>query len=255
MRKWIVGVLCLGVLAPAAAASAQEVDEYLQVLTVRVKPSGIGEYEDYVKKIVAGLGKTGSPQLVFGYQPIQGAPGYTYDFVFPFSKWGQLDGFPAIPQILAKAYGDVPGAAILKSGRAAVEGSQTVVYRLLRNLSSTSVPPHGFVQVIQTEVEPSAAQAYELYLARLKSALDQAPGGPPTLRYVSVLGTSSTYMTAQFFNKQADRDSWPVVGEALRKVYGEADTRQLLENGQRIVRHRTYQVDVYRPDLSRAPAQ
>jgi len=253
MRKWILGVLCLGLLAPAAA-SAQEVDEYLQVLTVRVKPSGVGDYEDYVKKIVAGLGKAGSPQLVFGYQPIMGAPGYTYDFVLPFSTWGQWDAYPAIPQILGKAYGDVPAAAILKSGRAAVEGSSSVVYRLLRNLSSTSVPPHGFVHVIRTEVDPEAAQAYEVYLARIKSALDQTPGSPPALRYVSVLGPSATYLTAQFYAKHADRDSWPPVGDALRKAYGEADARQILESGLRAVRSRTVQVDAYRLDLSRPPA-
>lgn len=255
MRNWPVGVLALGLLASAGAAPAQEVDEYLQVLTVRIKPSGVGEYEDYVKKIVTGMGKTGAAQNVFGYQPTLGAPGYSYDFVVPFSKWGQLDGFAPIPQILAKAYGDAPGAAILKSGRSTVEGSQTVVYRLLRSLSASSIPPHGFVQVIQTEVDPSATQAYEIYLARLKSALDQAPGTPPTLRYVSVQGPSATYMTAQFFTKQAERDAWPVVADALRKAYGEADSRAILENSQKIVRRRTYQVDVYRPDLSRPPAQ
>ena len=65
MKKWPVCVLALGLLASAGAASAQEVDEYLQVLTVRIKPSGVGEYEDYVKKIVTGMGKTGAAQSVF----------------------------------------------------------------------------------------------------------------------------------------------------------------------------------------------
>ena len=104
-------------------------------------------------------------------------------------------------------------------------------------------------------MDPSATQAYELYLARLKSALDQAPGTAPTLRYVSVQGPAATYMTAQFLVKQGDRDSWPNVADALRKAYGEVDARQILDGALKMVRRRTTQLDAFRPDLSRPPAQ
>jgi hypothetical protein len=33
------------------------------------------------------------------------------------------------------------------------------------------------------------------------------------------------------------------------------DAQQLVDNAQRIIRHRRFQVDTYRPDLSRPPAQ
>ena len=39
------------------------------------------------------------------------------------------------------------------------------------------------------------------------------------------------------------------------KVMSMQNSRAILENSQKIVRRRTYQVDVYRPDLSRPPAQ
>lgn len=255
MRKSLALGLCLGFAWAAPTFAQDSPADFIEVVTVTVKPSAVSEYEDYVKKIVAGATKVGaSPQTVLTHQPTLGGPGYTYEIVLPFNNWGELDGWGAIPQILSKAYGDVQGAAILKAGRGAIERSQTAVYRLLRNLSSPRLTSTTFVQLIVTQVDPGMTSDYERYLAKLKAALDQMPGTPTTLRWVSSQGAASTYVTAQFFNKWAERDGAPAVGEALRKAYGEAEARHVLEAGARAVRNRVFYVAAFRPDLSRTPA-
>lgn len=252
MRRHVATLLSLlFAVAGPAIAQDQPSAEFIQVLSVTVKPSGLTDYEDYIKKVVGAFAKAGAPQQVFTYQPGPGAPGYTYEFVVPFNKWAELDAFPAVPQLLAKALGDVPAAAAIKAGRANVERSETAVYRLLRSLSAARVPQAALVNVIATEVEPAMAPMYEMYLAKLKAAQDQMPGTPPTLRYLSVQGPAATYVTAQFFNKFAERDGAPAAVEALRKAYGEGEARHLSESSLRAIRNRRTYVTAFRPDLSR----
>ncbi len=254
MRRHLVSLLALLCAAGSVRAQDQPVAEFIQVLTVTVKPSGVAEYEDFVKKVVGGAAKAGAPQQVFAYQPAQGAPGYTYEFVVPFNRWSELDTFVSTRQILGKAYGEAQAAAILKAGLAQVERTETNVHRVIRSLSVARIPPAAYVNVIVTEVEPSMASMYEMYLAKLKSAQEQMPGTPPTLRHVSVQGVAATYVTVQFFNKFADRDGLPGAGDALRKAYGEGEARHLTETSQRAVRHRRTYVSAFRPDLSRTGA-
>lgn len=255
MRRQVVSLLSLlFAVAGTAVAQDQPSAEFVQVLQVTVKPSGVTEYEDFIKKVIGAAAKAGAPQQIFTYQPSQGAPGYTYDFVVPFNKWAELDAFPAVPQLLAKSLGDLPAAAAIKAGRANVERSETLVHRLLRSLSAPRVPQHAFANVIMTEVEPAMAPMYEMYLAKLKAAQDQTPGTPTTFRFVSVQGPAATYVTVQFFNKFADRDSFPAAGDALRKAYGEAEARHLTETSLRAIRHRRTYISAFRPDLSRIAA-
>ena len=136
MKNWIVCgltfALCLAITTLAIAQPAA----YVQVTTITVKPSGVSDFEDYVKKIVAGANKIGAPQRVVAYQIGLGGPGFTYNFVIPFNKWEDMDSWPSIPQILTKAYGDAEGARILKSGRDAIEHTESAVFHTLKNLST-----------------------------------------------------------------------------------------------------------------------
>ena len=113
-----------------------EPTQFIQIVTTTVRSNAVTEYEDYVKKIMAGAAKIGAPQRVVAYQVGLGGPGFTYNFVIPFNKWEEMDSFPSIPQILTRAYGDAEGAKILKSGRDAIEHTESPVYRTLRKYSA-----------------------------------------------------------------------------------------------------------------------
>lgn len=248
-----VAVSLLFGFASLAAAQGQPA-QFIQVVTVTVKSESVADYEDYVKKIQAAANKIGAPQRVFASQVILGGPGFTYSFVLPFNKWGEVDTWPTIPEMLSKAYGDAEAAKILKAGRAAIDRSRSEVFRLLGDLSTRPKvfdPPPAFTFLVRTEVKPEMASAYELYLAKLKAAQEQLPNAPTANRRVSLQGQASTYVTATPFNKHSERDAWPSPGEALRKAYGEAEASHILETSLRCVSNREFLVLAYRPDLSR----
>jgi cellobiose-specific phosphotransferase system component IIB len=231
-----------------------EPSQFIQIITTTVRSNAVVEYEDYVKKIMAGAAKIGAPQRVVTYQVALGGPGFTYNYVIPFSKWEEMDGWPSIPQILTKAYGDAEGARILKSGRDAIEHTESAVYRTQKNISTRprlNDPPAPFVMVVRTEIEPGTAVAYERFLSKLKAAQEQEPGTRSVNRSVSVLGPALVYLGANFFSKNAERDNWTAVEDLLRKTYGDADGQELLDGSLRAVRKREIFIQSYRPDLSR----
>lgn len=252
VRFACVAAFLFAITLPVVAQN--EPTEFIQIITTTVRSNSVTEYEDYVKKIVTGASKVGAPQRVVAYQVGVGGPGFTYNFVIPFNKWEDMDSWPSIPQILTKAYGDAEGAAILKSGRNAIEHSESAVFRILRNLSTRprfNDPPAPFVMVVRTEIDPAMSVSYERFLSKLKAAQEQEQGTRSINRSVSVLGPAVIYLGANFFSKHAERDNWSAVPDLLRKTYGDADGQELWERSLRAVRKRETFVQSYRPDLSR----
>lgn len=249
--------LCLGLpsLTLAQSQSAQPA-EFIDVITSTIRPGAVSEYEDFVKKIVAGANKIDASVRWSTYQVSLGGPGYTYVVALPFRKWADVDAWPSVSQLLSKAYGEAEGTRIAKAGRASVERSETAVYRLLPELSTRPKvfdPPLAFLQLFVTEVEPAMVPTWEEYLARLKAAQEKSPQAPTHVRRVVVEGASNTYVTAAPFNTYAERDSWPSNQAVLREAYGEAEARALNETRLRCTRNARLVVMSYRPDLSRPP--
>lgn len=252
-----LSLLC-GVTSPAVGqGQAAQPPEFLQVLTVTLRPTGVAEYEDFVKKIVAGANKIGAPQRWTAYAVSIGGPGYTYNFALPFSSWSDVDGWTSVAQILSRAYGEAEAARLTKVSRASVERTESAVYRLLPDLSTRPKrfdPPAAFIQLFVTDVEPEMVPTWESFLARQKAAQEKAPQGPTAIRRVAVLGASNRYVTAVPFNKYAERDSWPSGPDVLREAYGETEARSITEARLKSTREARIMVLSYRPDLSRPTA-
>lgn len=246
-------------LFSAAATAQTPPPQFIDMLTVTVKPGSAPEYEAFVKKIIAGADKIGlpAPAIVHGFQMARGGAGNTYVFVFPFNQFEELDGFGPVPQILSRAYGEPEAGRIMRSGLSAEERFDSAVYTLLDGLSTrpTAFDPSktGYVLLVRTEVEPALSAEYERFLSRLKSAQEQASDPFSSIRRVSVIGPQHVYITASFFNKFAELDRRPAPPVTLRNVYGEAEGRALTETSLRAVRKREIMVLQYRPDLSRVP--
>ena len=247
--------LCFGLTSLAVTQGQPgQPGEFIDVLITTVRPGAVSEYEDFVRKILAGANKIDAAQRWSTYQVSLGGPGYTYEVGLPFTKWGEVDAWTSVSQILSKAYGEAEGAKILRAGRASVERSETEVYRLLPDLSTRPKvfdPPAAFLQVFITDVEPAMAPTWEDYLARLKAAQEKSPHAPTAIRRVAVEGASNRYVTAVPFNSYAERDSWPSNLAVLREAYGETEARTLNETRLRCTRSARLVVLSYRPDLSR----
>jgi cellobiose-specific phosphotransferase system component IIB len=176
MRRSVVLVFGLALAGALAVPLLAQEGEFTHVTWVTVKPGMTAEYEDYVKKIAAGAAKVNDPRAVSAYNLAMGGPQRTYAFARTFRKWGELDDNLTIPQILAKAYGDVEGAKILKAGSSAIESSETRVSRTIPELSRSG-PSGGataaYVFVVRTEVDPSMGRTYRKYMDKLKAAEDK----------------------------------------------------------------------------------
>ena len=257
----IVAFSLLFLLAIPVAAQGPAPTEFIEVLTVTVKPGGAPDYEAFVKKIVAGAEKIGAsgPSTVHGFMVERGGPAGTYMFVFPFNKAEELDSFVPVPQIIGRAYGEAEAGRILRSGGDAITHVESAVYRLLEGLSSnpTAFDPakSSHVFLVRTEVEPGMTPEYERYLGRVKAAQERGENRFTTTRRVSTMGQQHVYLAASYFNKFADLDTRPTVPALLRSVYGETEGRSLNDESLKAVRKRDIMVLQFRPDLSRLPAK
>lgn len=230
--------------------------EFIQVITTTVKSGAVSQYHDFTSKIAAGAKKIGSPQHWTTSQVILGAPGFTYTIVLPFNKWEEVDSWVSVRDMLVKAYGQAEGMRILNTGLAAIERTETAVYRMLPDLSTRLKafnPPPAFIHLFVTEVEPAMVPAWQDYLAKLKAAQEKSPNAPTALRRVAVLGASNTFVTAVPFNKFAERDGWPSNMVVMREAYGETEAQRLDEIRLKSMRSARQLVLAYRPDLSRPP--
>jgi hypothetical protein len=256
MKNWIVRgltfVLCLVIPTLAVAQPAA----YVQVTTITVKPSGVSDFEDYIKKINAGATKIAAPGQTFFFAMGRGGRSFTYFAVNPFDKWADLDARPSIPEILIKAYGEVEGGRLLKAGRTNIEGVETSVSRVLPNLSSppTMEKHAAHVRVVTIDVKAGTNSSWEAYLAKLKAAQDKGPSAPHVIRHVSALGAANQYTSAYFFDKYAEADGMPTPQEMLRKAYGDAEAKLLEETAQHCINSLRSEVVDFRADLSRLGA-
>ena len=241
----------------AAQAPSDQPAEYIQVITTTVKSGSVPNYESFGRSIVAAANRLGVPQHWSTSQVSLGAPGLTYVVVLPFNKWEDIDTWIPVRDILLKVYGPARGAQILNTGRAAIDRTETAVYRLLPDLSTRPKafdPPPAFVHLFVTEVEPAMVPAWEGFLARIKAAQEKSAQAPTAVRRVAELGASNTYVTAVPFNKFAERDTWQTNLALLRDAYGEAEARSLDETRLKSTRSARQVVLTYRPDLSRPVA-
>jgi hypothetical protein len=249
-----LAISTLAIAQPAAQPGAPPYS-FVQVTTITVKPSAVSEFENSIKKINAGAVKIGvTPSNVYAMG--RGGPGFTYVATIRFAKWAEMDDRPSVIEILNKAYGEAEGAKIGNAGRAAIESISTVVLRVLPELSSapSTTNPFAHVRVTTIGVKPGMGSKWEAYVAKIKAAQDKASGSLPVTRSTTALGPANTYTTAYFFNKYAQLDGSPSVGETLRKAYGEGEARLLEETAAScMVSLETHALD-FRADLSRPAA-
>jgi hypothetical protein len=248
-----LGLTCA--LAAAGSAQAQsQPKQYVQLLTIHARPEGALDYEAFAKKVMAAADKVGQNQRVLIYQVTSGGPGYTYMVLSYFDKWSETDDLLSPPELLMKALGEVEGAKALRVGRTSIESTETVVYRLLPDLSTKPKaydPPPAYLQVIRNEVKPEMVRQWERVIARYKAASEQMPEAPTAIRRVSVEGPANVYVTSSPYTKAAERDAWPSFMDILKKAYGDEEARNLDVSRAECVKHTDAFIMKFRPDLSR----
>jgi len=243
------------VLAAAVAAQAQgQPKAFVQVLTVHTKPEAAVDYEAFVKKVIAAGDKIGQSQRTITYQVVTGGPGYTYMIASYLDKWADLDTMLSTSEILTKALGEIEGPRALRVGRTSIESTESVVYRLLPELSTKPRaydPQPEYLQLLRTHVKLEKVRDWEAVIGRYKAAAEQVAEAPTSIRRISVVGPAGLYLTSSPFSKNAERDAWPSFMDVLKKAYGEEEARSLDQRRRDCTQYSETLIVKYRPDLSR----
>ncbi len=251
-KVFVTMALLILLLAPLASAQDQPA-QFLQLLELNVKSGAVPAFEDYVKKIAEAYSKTGTEPQWGAFQVTMGGKGSTYMVAFLFDKWGDVDSWGQLRPTLMKAFGEVEGAKIYRTGSATVESSSDKVYTLLpehsTNLKAYSTLANNYL-VVETDVKPDMMSQYETYLSSRRAAGEAMEGSPMAIRRRSLLGGSGTYITSLPAEKLGDIDGWPSPGQAMRKMYGDEGASQLRELSRSCIKSRRIMILTLRPDLS-----
>lgn len=222
-----------------------------QVTKVMVHPSGVTDFEDFVKKIQAGRTKNGMTGPMYVFQTMLGGSPYEYHVLTPANDWAAVDAMPSVTATLMKAYGDVEGARILKAGRSAIDTVSMEVYTLRLDLSTNvkaGAEPMPLTRLTITELNPAAVAGYSRILAKIKKAEEMDPSAPTVLRYALNLGVGAVAVAARPVASLAG--GGPDQGEMMRKAFGNEEWRLMSEEIARGIVKRSSVVLAYRPDLS-----
>ena len=88
--------------------------------------------------------------------------------------------------------------------------------------------PTQFLQLTVVTVRPSAINDYVEAVKKVTAALDKTPGAPvQTVYAVNLGGPAFTFYNILQWEKWADREKFPNVGQALTKVYGQAESDRI----------------------------
>ena len=254
MSKSLLVALVL-VIACTTVAVAQNAGEFLVIHNIQVRSGANVQFEEYIKKIKEAAEKTGARQYWSASQLTFGGPGNTYFIGLQFDKWGEMDGWGAVPQILEEAYGEEEAAKILRSGRMAVESSETTISRLMEDLSYNlkAMAPAPMIRVRISEIKRDMQQDYRVFIAKVNEAMEKAGDQRPAIRRLSTLGPSAVYTSATPFEKWSEWDDRGDFWQMMEKAHGPTETRRLQDTLTKCVEKSTLFTVTMRPDLSRLP--
>jgi len=255
MLKSLLVALVLVVACTNVAVAQNAPGEFLVIYNIQVKSGANVQFEEYIKKIKEAAEKTGAPQHWGASQLAFGGPGNNYVIALQFDKWGEMDGWEAVPQILEEAYGEEDAAKILRSGGMAIESSETTISRLMEDLSYNlkAMAPAPMIRVRVSEIKRDMQQDYRVFIAKVNEASEKAGDQRTVIRRTSTMGPSAVYTSVTPFEKWSEWDGRGGFWQMMEKAHGPTETRRLQDTLTKCVEKSTLFAVTMRPDLSRLP--
>ncbi len=255
VSKSILVALVLVVACTTAAMAQNAPGEFLVIYNIQVRSGANVQFEEYIKKVKEAADKTGAPQHWSASQLTFGGPGNNYAIGLRFDKWGEMDGWEAVPQILEDAFGEEEAAKILRSGRMAMESSEITISRLMEDLSYNlkAMAPAPMYSIRVSEIKRDMQQDYRVFLAKANEAAEKAGDQRMVIRRTSTLGRSAVYTSATPFEKWSEWDDRGDFWQRMEKAHGPTETMRLRDTLTKCVEKSTRFTIRMRPDLSRLP--
>jgi hypothetical protein len=145
----------LGTNVPASAADNAAVigkARFLYMVTVRVRPGRVLEYEDQIKMVKNARARNGSKQTWFVSQSLVGLQGTSYYITSPLTALGDLDEMQRVAEVLGPS-------GYKQYQKASAENTLSTEISILRYLPELSNPPAEIAAVDPTFWNPKPMPA------------------------------------------------------------------------------------------------
>jgi hypothetical protein len=124
---------------------------FLYMVTVRVRPGRVLEYEDQIKAVRDARAKAANKHTWFVSQSVVGVQGSAYHITRPLSSLGDIDGSPTVPQLLGNGYKQYQ--------KSLAENTLSTEITIARYLPELSNPPAELAAVDPAFWNPKPAPA------------------------------------------------------------------------------------------------
>lgn len=229
---------------------------FQQMVEIRVRPGHQGEFERFMRDLVAAANKINAAQTWTTFESAIGRDGAIYRIALPFATWGERERWTTPLATLAKASGQAQAEKMMVASSNWSDGVTTQIWENLpAGTSNPSPRPANFYQVTVREVKPDMVDEYQALTAKFKAAYEASPSKLTVLRTVLRIGPSpgNTFRRAEAFDKWSDLDGRSVV-DILGKHYGQQEWNRMNQALQNmLIRQETF-ISVRRPELSRESA-
>ena len=125
---------------------------FLYIVTVRVRPGRVLEYEDQIKMVKNARAKAGQNQTWLVSQSAVGAQGTSFHISRPLGSLGDIDGSPTLPEVLGPS-------GYKQYQKALAENTFSTEITVGRYLPELSNPPAELAAVDPAFWNPKAAPA------------------------------------------------------------------------------------------------
>lgn len=237
--------------------SQERASRFLNLYEFHTAPGQSMVWENFVKKLAEAAEKNNATQNWMAFQVALGGDADTYYIALPFEKWGDMDAWKQVPQMLTEAYGQEEAMKLLQSVAPAAT-FKLETYGLLEDFSThydAAKYASKFYRIIRTEVKPSMDSTYRSLLSRGSTVEKGNSEAPMTIRRANVLGQSFRYMASTPFSDWSDLDSMENLGNLINESMGDVVADDFFETLRKCISKREMFVLMLRPDLSRMPSR
>ena len=256
MRNTLL-LLATGMLL-AGSAAAQQKDQYLDILVVKVKPERRADFDALNKRFVEANRANGDTWLALSTEY---GENNTVTFVSVRDGYAGIDqGADAFMGALNKALGPAEGKKAMQDFNSMIVSSHSELRKRRPDLSmnypsdpaewAKFVGQSRWVRINTVHVKPGRSVDYEAQIKRIKEAFEKSPQKLTLAVSQGMEGTSGpVYYIAAYGKSLSSFDERP----ALKEVLGDEAFQTYLKTTSELVVDSRSELLRYVPELSNAP--
>jgi hypothetical protein len=244
----------------AGSAAAQQKDQYLDILVVKVKPERRADFDALNKRFVEANRTNGDIWLALSTEY---GENNTVTFISPRTGYAGIDqGYEAFMGAVNKAFGPAEGKKAMQDFDSMIVSSRGELRKRRPDLSmnfpsdpaewAKFIGESRWVRISTVHVRPGRSADYEAEIKRIKDAWEKSSQKVTIAVSQGMEGTSGpVYYIAAYGKSLGSFDGFP----SLREVLGEEAFQRYLKATSELVAGSQSELLRYLPELSNPPKE